>query len=70
MDGNVVNDIKCPNALELYFGDERYLFCRGMGSDKLMYIDKKNIETATQWTDVFSESLDLIDWGTEKVNNK
>lgn len=69
MDGNVVNDIKCPNALELYFGDKRYLFYMEAGPDKLMYIDKKNIETATEWTDVFKGSMDLIDWRTQKLNN-
>ena len=61
-DGNVVNDIKCDYALELYFGDERFLFCRGMGQDQLMYIDKKDIENASEWNEIFNGGIDLINW--------
>ena len=44
----------CPDALALYFGDDRYLFYMNMNEmDGLMYMDKKNIETETVWKKVF-----------------
>ena len=66
MDGNVVNEIPSPEALEMIFGDERYLFCMNMGEDSLMYIDKKNIGTETEWKAVFSKPVYLIDWRNNK----
>ena len=61
-DGKVVNEIPSPEALDMFFGDERYLFCLNMGEDRLMYIDKQNIETETEWREVFSEPIYLLDW--------
>ena len=53
-DGGLVNEIMCPDALALYFGDDRYLFYMNMNEmDGLMYMDKKNIETETVWKKVF-----------------
>lgn len=66
MDGNVVNEIPSPEALEMIFGDERYLFCMNIGEDSLMYIDKKNIKTETEWKAVFSKPVYLIDWRNNK----
>lgn len=40
----VINEISCADSLEMLFGDDRYLFCMGMGEDQLMYIDKREIE--------------------------
>ena len=61
-DGKLINEIPCPEALDMLFGDERYLFCINMGEDRLMYIDKQNIETETEWREVFSEPVYLLDW--------
>ena len=43
-DGKVINEISCADSLEMLFGDDRYLFCMGMGEDQLMYMDKREIE--------------------------
>lgn len=61
-EGKLINEIPCPEALDMLFGDERYLFCINMGEDRLMYIDKQNIETETEWREVFSEPVYLLDW--------
>lgn len=61
-EGNVVNEIPCPEALDMFFGDERYLFCLNMGEDRLMYIDKQNIESETEWKEVFDGPIYLLDW--------
>ena len=46
----------------MFFGDERYLFCLNMGEDRLMYIDKQNIESETEWKEVFDGPIYLLDW--------
>ena len=46
--GNVINEILCPGMV--YFGDEHYLFAgEGRG---IVYIDKKNIKEAVEWTEL------------------
>ena len=53
-DGNVTNEILCPDALALYFGDDRYLFYKNMNdAEGLMYMGKDNIETGGEWKQVF-----------------
>lgn len=53
-DGNVTNEILCPDALALYFGDDRYLFYKNMNDvEGLMYMGKDNIETGGEWKQVF-----------------
>jgi hypothetical protein len=50
-DGSVVNTIPMSKNAILYFGDEEYLF--GKDNDKLIYIDKKDIATATEWVTLY-----------------
>ena len=53
-DGNVINEILCPDALALYFGDDRYLFYKSMNdAEGLMYMKKDDIETGGDWKQVF-----------------
>lgn len=60
-DGSLVNEIMCPDALALYFGDDRYLFYMNINDmDGLMYMDKKNIETQAAWKKVFQS-----EWGAD-----
>ena len=59
-DGKVINEISCADSLEMLFGDDRYLFCMGMGEDQLMYIDKREIEKAEEWKNIFSEPVHLL----------
>ena len=52
--GNVINEILCPDALALYFGDDRYLFYKSMNdAEGLMYMKKDDIETGGDWKQVF-----------------
>ena len=59
-DGKVINEISCADSLEMLFGDDRYLFCMGMGEDQLMYMDKREIEKAEEWKNIFSEPVHLL----------
>ena len=53
-DGKVINEILCPDALALYFGDDRYLFYKSMyDAEGLMYMKKDDIETGGDWKQVF-----------------
>ena len=47
-------EILCPDALALYFGDDRYLFYKSMNdAEGLMYMKKDDIETGGDWKQVF-----------------
>lgn len=46
--GHVINEILCTGMI--YFGDENYLFASE--GRKIMYIDKKNIKEAVEWTEL------------------
>mgnify|MGYP002711198848 FL=1 len=53
-DGNLINEILCPDALALYFGDDKYLFYKNMNdAEGLMYMEKDNIDTGGEWKQVF-----------------
>ena len=56
--GNTINEISCDGFLGIYFGDDRYMFARNMNNE-LVYIDKHEISTVTQWTSVLKEEMFL-----------
>lgn len=56
--GNTINEISCDDFLGIYFGDDRYMFARNMNNE-LVYIDKREISTVTQWTSVLKEEMFL-----------
>ena len=68
-DGKVINEILCPDALALYFGDDRYMFSNffdygedGSGAGTMFwYIPKDEVSTATEWTRLTDKSIHLID---------
>lgn len=64
-EGNYVNELKCPYALMMFFGDDKYIFYLGMGKDQIMYLDKKDITGQYEWKSVFDGGLDIINWRTE-----
>lgn len=64
-EGNVVNEIPCPEALDMFFGDERYLFCLNMGEDRLMYIDKQNIHA--RYLEEYSDSVNSVIDNADKL---
>lgn len=70
-DGTVVNTISCKNYLTIYYGDNHYMFADRPGEDLasgLVYIDKNEIETVSDWTLLTEQEIDLL--GKYKVSSK
>jgi len=51
--GTIINTIPCDDFLEMYFGDEKFLFgfkINNTGGNSMVFIDKKNIENVKEWS--------------------
>ncbi len=62
-DGTVVNTIPCPNFLSIYYGDDKYMFANKPGDgamNGLVYIDKSNIETVQEWTQISKSEISIV----------
>ena len=69
-EGSYVNELKCPYALMMYFGDDKYIFYQGMGKDQIMYLSKEDITGEYEWKNIFEGGVDMINWRTEMGKNK
>ena len=65
-----MNELKCPYALMMYFGDDKYIFYQGMGKDQIMYLSKEDITGEYEWKNIFEGGVDMINWRTEMGKNK
>lgn len=60
--GEIVNEIPCSGFLHIYYGDSEYMFALKPGEgamNGLVYIDKSNIETIKEWTQISKSEIEI-----------
>ena len=60
--GEIVNEIPCSGFLHIYYGDSEYMFALKPGEgamNGLVYIEKSNIETIKEWTQISKSEIEI-----------